>query len=51
VQVEEDSSLTRGETVTDWMGVTERKANCHVMINADHKTFFSILKKELQKLN
>ena len=51
VQVEEDSSLTRGETVTDWMGVTARKANCHVMINADHKTFFSILKKELQKLN
>jgi len=51
VQVEEDSFLTRGETVTDWMGVTGRKANCRVMINADHKTFFSILKKELQKLN
>ena len=51
VQVEEDSPLTRGQTVTDWMGVTGRKANCHVMINADHKTFFSILKKELQKLS
>jgi len=51
IQVEEDSFLTRGETVADWMGVTGRKANCHVMINADHKTFFSILKKELQKLN
>jgi len=51
VQVEEDSLLTRGETVADWMGVTGRKANCRVMIDADHKTFFSILKKELQKLN
>ena len=51
VQVEENSSLTRGETVTDWMGITGRKPNCHVMIDADHKTFFSILKKELKKLN
>ena len=51
VQVEEDSYLTRGKTVTDWMKVTDRKPNCHVMINADHKTFFSILKNELKKLN
>ena len=51
IQVEENSFLTRGETVADWMGVTGRKKNCYVMINADHKTFFSILKKELQKLN
>ena len=51
VQVEEDSYLTRGKTVTDWMRITDRKPNCHVMINADHKNFFSILKKELKKLD
>ena len=51
VQVEEKSYLTRGKTVTDWMNVTNRKPNCHVMLNADHKTFFSILKNELNKLN
>ena len=51
VKVEEQSTLTRGQTVTDWMKVTERKPNCQVMINADHKNFFNILKKELKKLN
>jgi len=51
VQVEEDSYLTRGKTVTDMMSVTNRKPNCHVMLNADHKTFFSILKNELKKLD
>ena len=40
VQVEEDSLLTRGKTVVDWWGVTNRKPNCHVMIEADHKNFF-----------
>ena len=51
VEVEENSSLTRGKTVTDWLGVTKRKPNCKVIIEADHKKFFSILKKELSKLN
>jgi len=51
VLVEEDSYLTRGQTVTDWMCVTDRKPNCHVMATADHKIFFSILKNELKKLN
>lgn len=51
VQVEEDSKLTRGKTVTDWVNVTGRKPNCHVMIEANSKKFFSILKKELNKLN
>lgn len=51
VLVEEDSYLTRGQTVTDWMRVTNRKPNCHVMATADHKIFFSILKNELKKLN
>ena len=51
VTVEEDSNLTRGKTVADWVNVTNRKPNCNVMINADSKKFFSILKKELEKLN
>ena len=51
VQVEEDSLLTRGKTVTDWLNVTKRKPNCHVMIDANSDKFFSILKKELKKLN
>ena len=51
VQVEEDSVLTRGKTVTDWMKVTGRNPNCKVMIDADANKFFSILKGELKKLN
>ncbi|MDC0226743.1 nucleoside hydrolase [Alphaproteobacteria bacterium] len=51
VQVEELSKLTRGKTVTDWVSVTDREPNCHVMIDADSEKFFSILKSELKKLN
>jgi len=51
VQVEEESSLTRGKTVVDWWGVTNRIPNCYVMIEADHKQFFSLLSTELKKLN
>ncbi|SVC48504.1 uncharacterized protein METZ01_LOCUS301358, partial [marine metagenome] len=51
VQVEEDSTLTRGKTVTDWVKVTDRKPNCHVMVDANAEEFFSLLKTELKKLN
>jgi len=51
VQVEENSTLTRGKTVTDWVNVTDREPNCNVMINANSDKFFSILKTELKKLN
>ena len=51
VQVEEDSNLTRGKTVTDWVKVTNRKPNCNVMIDANSDKFFSILKHELKKLD
>ena len=51
VQVEQESSLTRGKTVVDWWGVTDREPNCLVMIDADHKQFFSLLSNELKKLN
>ena len=51
VQVEENSLLTRGESVVDWLGVTGRSHNCYVMVEADQKKFFSLLQKELKKLN
>lgn len=51
VRVEEDSILTRGNTVADWVNVTSNKSNCHVMVEANSDKFFSILKTELKKLN
>tara|TARA_B100001123_G_scaffold443281_1_gene588992 strand:+ start:575 stop:1516 length:942 start_codon:yes stop_codon:yes gene_type:complete len=51
VQVEENSFLTRGKTVVDWLGVTKRKPNCYVIVSAKQKNFFNLLKKELKKLN
>ena len=51
VQVEEDSNLTRGETVVDWLGVKKLKSNCNVITEADSEAFFKMLKKELAKLN
>ena len=51
VLVEENSLLTRGESVVDWLGVTGRAPNCYVMVKADQKRFFSLLQKELKKLN
>ena len=50
VVVEEVSNLTRGKTVVDWLGVTKRKPNCCVMVDADVKRFFSLLKQELKNL-
>ena len=50
VKVEEDSELTRGETVVDWLGVTNRKPNCLVMNKADHEKFFQLLKNKLSTL-
>ena len=51
VQVEENSKLTRGETVVDWYGVTDRQVNCKVITEANQINFFALLKKELKKLN
>ena len=50
VQVEEKSELTRGKTVTDWYGVTNRKPNCKVITDADDKKFFKLLNDKLAKL-
>ena len=51
VEVEKESELTRGQTIVDWLGVTKRKPNCIVMNEVNHKSFFSLLKKELKLLN
>ena len=51
VQVEENSSLTRGATVVDWYGVSGRIPNCYVMVEANQEKFFSLLQKEIKKLN
>ena len=51
VEVEEKSELTRGKTVVDWLGVSKKIPNCKVMIDANSKDFFDLLKKELNKLN
>jgi purine nucleosidase len=50
VIVEENSPLTRGETVVDWLGVTKRKKNCNVIVEADAKKFFKLLKHRLSLL-
>ena len=50
VIVEENSELTRGETIVDWLGVTKRRPNCTVMNHADDKKFFELLKNKLSKL-
>jgi len=50
VEVEENSNLTRGETVSDWWGVKKLKPNCNVVVEANSEKFFEILKLELAKL-
>ena len=50
VKVEENSELTRGETVVDWLGVTDRKPNCFVMDKADDSKFFNLLKNKFSTL-
>ena len=50
VIVEENSELTRGETVVDWLGVTKRPANCFVMNKANDEKFFQLLKDKLSLL-
>ena len=50
VKVEESSELTRGETIVDWLGVTNKKPNCHVMNYANDKKFFELLKNKLSTL-
>jgi purine nucleosidase len=50
VTVEENSELTRGETVVDWLGVTNRPVNCFVVNEANDEKFFQLLKAKLSLL-
>ena len=50
VTVEENSELTRGETVVDWLSVTKRPINCFVMNEANDEKFFQLLKAKLSLL-
>lgn len=42
--------LTLGETVIDWNGMTERKANAFWMIDVDSERFYSLLTKAVAGL-
>ena len=50
VIVEENSELTLGKTIVDWLEVTKRPKNCHVITNANTRGFFSLLKKKISLL-
>ena len=50
VIVEENSTLTRGKTDVDWLGVTSRKPNCNVIVDANSNKFFKLLKEKLSFL-
>jgi purine nucleosidase len=50
VEIEIHSSLTMGETVTDWWYMTDRAPNCHVGESADHERFFELLTERLARL-
>ena len=50
VEVETRSDLTRGMTVADWWGVTDRKANAVFMGDVDAEAFFSLLIRRISSL-
>jgi len=50
VEIETRSDLTRGMTVADWWGVTDRKANAVFMGNVDAEAFFTLLIKRISSL-
>jgi len=50
VTVEEDSELTMGKTVVDWLEVTDKKLNCLVIDNVDSNSFFKLLKEKISLL-
>ena len=51
VEIEIDSKLTRGATVVDWWGVTDREKNTLVINSADAEGFFELLNERLANLN
>ena len=50
VVVEENSELTIGKTVVDWLKVTNRKPNCFVIDEVDSDGFFKLLKEKISLL-
>ncbi len=50
VEIETASPLTRGMTVVDWWGVTDRRPNCLWLREADADGFFDLLVDRLARL-
>lgn len=50
VEIETDSPLTRGMTVADWWGVTDRPPNALFMGDVDADGFFALLTERLGRL-
>jgi len=50
VEIETISALTRGMTVADWWGVTDRPKNAHFVGDVDAEGFFGLLTDRLARL-
>ena len=50
VEIETASELTRGETVVDWWGVTDRPANATVLKDVDADAFFALITERIATL-
>ncbi|MEE4118871.1 MAG: nucleoside hydrolase [Paracoccaceae bacterium] len=50
VEIETVSDLTRGMTVADWWGVTDRRPNAHFVGHVDAEGFFRLLTERLARL-
>ncbi|WP_308916778.1 nucleoside hydrolase [Jannaschia sp. LMIT008] len=50
VEIEADSDLTRGMTVADWWGVTDREPNALFLGDVDADGFFAMLTERLARL-
>lgn len=50
VEIECDSDLTRGMTVADWWGVTDRAANATFIGDVDADGFFALLAERIARL-
>ncbi len=50
VEIEVNSDLTRGMTVADWWGVTNRKPNAKFIGSVDAQDFFDLLTERLARL-
>ncbi|MEM6825763.1 MAG: nucleoside hydrolase [Pseudomonadota bacterium] len=50
VEIETGSELTRGMTVADWWGVTDRPKNAHFMGNLDADGYFRLLTQRIARL-